>query len=127
MSIVLNRFYSDLIMTRGVIRMGSHVICHTLELPWLSNDRNVSCIPEGFYPAWKAKSSKFGDVFYIDHVPARSGILIHSGNTIRDTRGCILAGLDCDLTSVVQSRLAMQRLLMLLPEKFTLEVRSCNS
>jgi len=124
MSIILNRFYSDLTMTRGVIRMGSHIICHTLELPWLRNEKNVSCIPEGIYPCWKAKSEKFGDVFYIDHVFNRSGILIHSGNTIRDTRGCILVGLDCDLLSVLQSRLAMQRLHTLLPEKFNLEVRS---
>ena len=119
-NVKLIRIHSDLISTRGFLLYGRKVLCHTPELPWLRNEKNVSCIPEGIYPCWKAKSEKFGDVFYLDHVPNRSGILIHSGNTIRDTRGCILVGLDCDLLSVVQSRLALARLLLLLPEKFNL-------
>ena len=124
-SLVLLRFHSDLICTRGVLKYGREVICHTLELPWRSNDKNVSCIPEGNYSAIKASSPRFGPCVYVRDVPARSGILFHVGNYVSDTRGCILVGLDTSDVGVIHSRLAMNRLLSVLPENFDLEVIKC--
>ena len=47
-------------------------------------------------------------------MPGREGILIHKGNTTRDTRGCILPGMgfgEVDgLDAVTQSAKAMERL-----------------
>lgn len=122
MTLNLIRIHSDLLSTRGVLKYGRRVLCHTLELPWRSNDKNISCIPEGSYAVIKASSPRFGECFYFRDVPARSGILIHAGNSVADTRGCILVGLDTDDKNVLHSRLAMDRLLSVLPETFNVDV-----
>lgn len=61
----------------------------------------VKAIPVGIYPyrlsVTPATSKWFGKQSYIltiDDVPGRSGIQIHVGNTIKDTTGCILVGLE---------------------------------
>ena len=126
-NVKLIRIHSDVYSTRGVLKIGRHILCHTLELPWRSNDKNVSCIPEGSYSVIKANSPRYGECFYFRDVPARSGILIHVGNSVADTRGCILVGLDTDDKNVLHSLLAMDRILKVLPETFTLEVSKCLS
>lgn len=125
-TVKLIRIHSDLFCTRGVLKYGRQVLCHTLELPWRSNDKNVSCIPVGTYSVIKAASPRFGECFYLRDVPARSGILIHVGNSVADTRGCLLVGLDANDKNVLHSRLAMDRLLSVLPEIFDLEVVQCT-
>lgn len=126
--LTLIRLHSDLLCTLGVLKYGSKVLCHTLELPWRSNDQQISCIPEGSYTVIKATSPRFGNVFYLRDVPARSGILIHAGNSVADTRGCVLVGLDTTDQKVLQSRLAMDKLYKNLPDTFELEViKICRS
>lgn len=90
---------------------------YTLELPNINNQRFVSCIPEGEYILKKHISPKFGKCFKvfdnngIDEVCDRSNILVHSGNVVNDTLGCILVGLDKRKDCVLDSRKAL-RLLM---------------
>ena len=70
-------------------------IYHTLELPWLNNARNASCIPSGEYKCvYMAKSSsgKYRNVYHVTGVPGRTGILIHQGNMPEQTKGCVLIG-----------------------------------
>lgn len=125
--IILNRLISDLFVTHGVIidaRRKRRVLCHTLELPWLGNVRERSCIPTGEYSVIRAESPKFGRCYYIKDVPGRDGILIHVGNTLKDTRGCILPGLDVDYSSVLNSRAALDRLFLSLPSSFQLLIRN---
>ena len=64
----------------------------TLERPWLNNLPNQSCIPEGRYLAIRHVSPKFGETFWLQDVPGRSGILFHKGNNTTDSQGCILIG-----------------------------------
>lgn len=66
--------------------------CVTLELPWLANMRNVSCIPKGVYKVVPRTSPKYKNHFILENVPNRKFILIHQGNFNTDTRGCILIG-----------------------------------
>lgn len=66
--------------------------CVTLELPWLANMRNVSCIPKGVYKVVPRTSPKYKNHFILENVPNRKFILIHQGNFNTDTRGCILVG-----------------------------------
>lgn len=120
--IILNRHTSSLFSTFGVILSGNRVLCHTLELPWRHNAQEISCIPAGDYPVVLSNSNRFGPVFRLKDVPGREGILIHVGNYLHETRGCILPGLDCDDHCVVHSRLAMDRLFSFLPETFTLKI-----
>lgn len=66
----------------------------TLELPDRGNIEKESCIPEGFYQGISYSSKKFKKAFLITNVPNRDNILIHAGNTTKDTTGCILVGLQ---------------------------------
>jgi hypothetical protein len=83
----------------------------TIELPWLSNRVNVSCIPEGSYPILPYHSSHHGLVYHIQHVPGRSSILIHVANTTADIEGCIGVGMKygniSNPPSIVYSRRAL--------------------
>lgn len=101
-----------------------------LELPWLNNQRNISCIPEGNYDAKKHYSPKFKKSFWLQDVPGRSEILIHKGNYHTDIRGCILPGLGLSdinndgFIDVTSSSKAMNELYELLPDSFEVEVKS---
>lgn len=66
----------------------------TLELPWLDNAPNISCIPLGKYKWFKrfSPSKKYNVIELID-VPGRSYIQIHLGNYTRQIEGCILPGM----------------------------------
>jgi len=89
----------------------------SLELPWLDNQRNISCIPTGTYKARKHYSPKFGKCLWLQDVPNRSEILIHSGNFYSDILGCILIGKNLkdinkdSIVDVVNSRLAVRELM----------------
>lgn len=72
-------------------------ICHSLELPFLNNIRNISSIPTGIYTCFWSYSTRFSKYTYLlENVPNRSGIRIHSGNFASlnrsDVQGCILLG-----------------------------------
>tara|TARA_B110000503_G_C6974079_1_gene340377 strand:+ start:11 stop:445 length:435 start_codon:yes stop_codon:yes gene_type:complete len=79
----------------GRLILGDEVL-HTLEKPWLGNLIEKSCIPSGRYLVKHLPSSysgKYQDVYHLDHVDGRTGILIHKGNLVSHTLGCILIGL----------------------------------
>lgn len=78
--------------TFGVLRYGAVPFVLTLERPWQDNEPNVSCIPPGHYACQRIRSPKFGVTFEVQHVPNRTNVLFHSGNTLEDTHGCILVG-----------------------------------
>ena len=106
--------------------------CKTIELPDLGNQPNCSCIPEGTYDVVKWVSPSKGRCFKLLQVPARSNILIHSGNYAAglhpDTLGCILPGKyfsdinEDRFVDVVESWATMKRLLNVLPDKFKLYI-----
>lgn len=102
--------------------------CKTLELPWRNNEKTVSCIPKGTYKVTKHTSPTFGKCFYVHDVPGRSQILIHRGNYVRDTKGCIIPGdsfgdIDGDgLPDVKNSVKTMTILLEILPSEFYLTI-----
>lgn len=113
--------------TLGILRDDNDLaICCTLELPWLDNEPQISCIPTGKYKVVRRWSVKFRDHFHILDVPNRKFILIHSGNTVDDIRGCVLVGRTYGTLkgkrAVMNSRVTMERLLMDLPESFELEI-----
>jgi hypothetical protein len=64
----------------------------SLELPYLDNKENVSCIPTGTYRAIKTQSKSKGEVILLKNVPNRKSILVQIGNYTKDTLGSILLG-----------------------------------
>ena len=89
-------------------------ICDTLEPP-------ARCahprIPDGNYSFVMRRSPKFGRVLpRLVDVPLRSGILIHAGNTVKDTLGCILVGTAHKTIpyNLVDSRKALSKVIQLI-------------
>lgn len=80
--------------TFGVLLVNGKPEFVTLEEPWRDNQRSISCIPTGAYIVKPVKSPRFGNTYEVTKVPDRSHILFHSGNTVADTEGCILLGLQ---------------------------------
>lgn len=82
--------------TLGRLRIGGESI-PTLEPPWRENKPFISCIPEGTYRMEPQESPKFRRVLWSitngqQILQGRIEILIHAGNTVADTAGCILVG-----------------------------------
>ena len=99
----------------GELFLNGERMCDTLENPWLDNQRNISCIPEGEYKVRLrlARESASRDYLHllVQDVPNRDWILFHRGNTAKDTRGCILVGLGSQQDVVNNSVLAMDLLI----------------
>ena len=99
----------------GELFLNGERMCDTLENPWLDNQRNISCIPEGEYKVRLrlARESASRDYLHllVQDVPNRDWILFHRGNTAKDTSGCILVGLGSQQDFVSNSVLAMDLLI----------------
>ena len=97
--------------TIGKLFINGESFCDTLENPYINNERNISCIPEGQYKVRLrlARESATRDYLHllVQDVPNRSYILFHRGNTAKDTSGCILVGNGRKQDIVENSRLAM--------------------
>lgn len=78
--------------TFGVLVHDDVPFALTLERPWTNNMTDLSCIPEGIYTCKRVHSPKFGETFEVMDVPNRTNVLLHKGNTLDDTHGCILVG-----------------------------------
>ncbi|MEQ8906886.1 MAG: DUF5675 family protein [Pseudomonadales bacterium] len=76
--------------TNGNLWNGDHLVCHTIELPWKDNERNVSCIPEGRYLIQTRHTEERGLHYMLAQVPNRSFILFHpANNALKELKGCI--------------------------------------
>lgn len=122
MEIVLHRMYLEK-AAHGVLILDGRKICLTLELPWVANQRSISCIPEGEYPLRRRYSPRFKEHFEVVAVPNRSHILVHPANNAqRDLRGCI-----APVSELVgegwgsRSKIAMSKLLHTLQEAIVTE------
>ena len=97
--------------TIGELFINGERFCDTLENPWLDNQRNISCIPEGRYKVRLRlpRESATRDYLHllVQDVPNRDYILFHIGNTAKDTSGCILVGQGSEQDVVYNSQLAM--------------------
>ena len=114
----LNRINNSDKFTEGLLYIGPKVYCSTLEL----TDRKLeqggikitgqTCIPRGKYNISVIMSPKFGyKVIYIHNVPGFNGVEIHAGNTVKDTRGCILVGVKNGIGTLASSRVTLNGLI----------------
>ena len=111
MELQLIRYKTSKNGTQGLMLINHEYFCHTLELPWLNNVPNVSCIVAGRYKliqrteSGKANKQKIyyigkplekimsNGMIEISGIPGgRSMILIHKGNQIKQIEGCVLIG-----------------------------------
>lgn len=114
---------------RGILAAGGKIF-HVIERPWKNNQRNESCIPAGEYHTTflpRSASGKYRQIYHLQSVPGRSGILIHNGNVVAHSRGCLIIGLRrgslAGKAAVLNSRSALHQLFQVMgPEPFKLKV-----
>lgn len=125
----LKRGFHSPFVTLGMLfvdGVGQNAPLYTLEEPWQNNKRKVSCVPAGKYLCVPHNSAKYRNVWRLENVPDRDGILIHAGNTTLDIEGCILVGMSHGVmnneNAVLKSQQAMGflRALILPSESFEL-------
>lgn len=89
--------------TQGVLEWNGTIVCYTIELPWLGNQRRISCIPEGEYILQQRFSPKLKWHLHLINVPGRDLILIHPANDAKkELLGCI--GPVTQLTGIGKGR-----------------------
>lgn len=96
-------------------------LCDTLEPIWRNYDGGEmkiprkSAIPEGTYRVVTTYSLRFRKYLpLLVGVPGFEGVRIHSGNTSRDTEGCILVGQNIQVGKVLWSRITLEKLMKLI-------------
>lgn len=127
---VINRIENNEFCTIGELEVfdennTSLFKCFTLENPKIGAERKKDlAIPAGEYTVDERFSPKFSAGFggrkmywvYGGEIPQDAYILIHGGNTEKDTEGCILLGTDVvrnsagQATSVTQSKVQVNNL-----------------
>jgi hypothetical protein len=130
---LLKRYETGPQGTFGHMFYQGSLLAFTCEDPDNNNAKGISCIPAGIYKVIKHDGTKYKNVWRLLNVPGREAILIHNGNTIEDTEGCILVGKDRAmiqgrvsgklLPGVRDSKVTLNKLRTLLPSTFELEVR----
>ena len=130
MTSTLTRYLSDERGTLGELSIVEEGVPRrtfaVLERPWEDNAVRVSCIPTGTYKVSRWVSPSKGDCFAVQDVPDRTHILLHPGNGIGDSLGCLLPGLagkfQEDSFYVGPSRPAMEWLLARMPSEWHLVI-----
>lgn len=95
--------------TIGKLFINGTYFCDTLELPSFGKpgvNRNAKhCIQIGSYRVILSVSPKFGRVLpRLLNVPNFDGILLHEGNSVSDTSGCILLGFNTSIGRLTSSK-----------------------
>jgi hypothetical protein len=86
--LLLQRKVSKSLYTMGKLFVNGEQFCDTLE-----NTKKI--IPTGSYKIALIWSNKFQRVLpELANVPSRLAIMIHRGNSAKDTQGCILVGIN---------------------------------
>lgn len=79
--------------------------------------KGQTAIPTGTYPIYITYSPKYKKKMpLVDNVKGYSGIRIHSGNTHKDTEGCLLVGKNKEVGKVLESRVTFNQLYKILTE-----------
>ena len=118
--------------TIGKLFINDEYICDTLEDVVRSENVKVygeTAIPYGIYKIVLTMSPRFKKILpLLLNVPHFEGVRIHTGNTEKDTEGCILVGYNKVKGKVINSKIAFDKVMKYLElatinnEKITIEV-----
>ena len=130
MNIILNRIAKKAKYTIGKLYINDKYFCDTLEdidrgLTQSMTEQQIgskkvygeTAIPTGTYRIIISYSNKFKKQMpLLLNVPGFAGIRIHSGNTEKDSLGCILVGKNKSVGKVLESRDTYSKLFSILQE-----------
>ena len=80
------------------VYVNDQLFCYSIEDAYRTTKiPGETCIPDGVYPLATRWSPHFSpkynhDMVWVQNVPGFQYILIHTGNTINDTEGCLILG-----------------------------------
>ena len=136
MKLLVKRLYKKPEYTIGKLYVDGRYFCDTIE----DTDRDLSqimsqqaialkkqygktAIPTGVYKVVLSFSDKFRKTLpLLKDVPEFSGVRIHSGNTERDSLGCVIVGENKAKGMVLNSRATMERLMAKLRGQTDIEI-----
>ena len=122
MKIVIKREIKGNTYTAGKMYVDDWYFADTLEpktIDWSKEEKTLgkTAIPEGTYKVEMRYSRKFKTQMpFLQNVPHFEGIMLHVGNSVRDSRGCILVGTRTFPSVLTHSRDAVNRLILLIEE-----------
>lgn len=111
MKLTLQRYLFTNDYTMGLLFIDGLYFCDTIEDKFRGNDLSKTkvygetCIPYGVYDVkitWSPKNKKY--MPQIMNVPYFDGIRIESGNTAKDSLGCVIVGIKSENGKVLESR-----------------------
>lgn len=124
---IIRTYFSDYTEGAWLNEYGME-ICKTMELPWLNNEHDKSCISEGTYACVPHNSPAHPGTWEITNVPNRDNILLHNGNFAKQSLGCILVGNSFGIIdgkpAVLNSMATLNKLRNILPPTFQLTISS---
>lgn len=132
MKLRLERKYFKDTYTIGNLYIDGTFFCNTLEDKNRDLNKNgkfdngeakvytETCIPFGTYDVKITFSPKFKrELPWLQNVPSFTGILIHRGNTAKDSAGCILVGENKAVGKVLNSTPYEEKLVKMMKEAIT--------
>lgn len=125
MLITVKRTFKGPEYTIGKLYIDGAYFCDTLEDTVRTGAKiaGQTAIPAGKYKVKKTWSPRFKKTLpEILNVPNFTGVRIHSGNTAKDTEGCLLLGLNKVKGSVINSQNAVAFFMDRTPDAFDLEI-----
>ena len=124
MKVEVKRIFKGSEYTIGKLYIDGHYLCDTLEDVVRPNGQKIigkTAIPAGKYKVKKTMSPRFKIILpEILNVPNFTGVRIHSGNTAKDTDGCLLLGLNKAKGQVLYSKDTMAFFMDRTPNEFDL-------
>lgn len=125
MKVEVKRTFKGAEYTIGHLYIDGQYFCDTLEDTVRTGIKiaGKTAIPAGIYKVKKTMSPRFKTILpEILNVPNFSGVRIHSGNTAKDTEGCLLLGLNKTKGAVINSKDAMAFFMDRTPNEFELVI-----
>lgn len=136
MKLLVQRTYRGPIYTIGKLYIDGQYFCDTIERRDLGLRQEMTlqeilrikvpgqtAIPYGTYRVLLSFSEKFErSLPFLQDVPGFAGIMIHTGNTEKDSRGCIIVGENKAKGMVLNSKKTMEKLLARLRGQTNIEI-----
>jgi hypothetical protein len=116
--------------TIGKLYIGGCYFCDTIEdqvrdfgVNGEGKIKSETAIPYGSYSVILNYSNRFQQIMpLLVNVPFFEGIRIHSGNSDKDTSGCILVGFNREIGKVVESKKTYELLMNLLRNQANINI-----
>ena len=132
MKLTLQRYLFADDYTMGLLFIDGFYFCDTIEDKFRGNDLSKTkvagetCIPYGVYDVKITYSPKYKkNMPQILDVPYFTGVRVHSGNSAKDSSGCVICGIKSKNGEVLESRKTYNALMKRLETANNIKIDIC--